>query len=44
MNLYVMGSVLDCEGDGGFLGDGFASLEIGEGPVEGRSFLRTEVP
>ena len=39
MNPYVMASVFGCEGDGRFLGKGFASLA-----VEGRSFLRTVAP
>lgn len=37
-----MGSVFGCGDDGGLLGDGFVSLELGEGP--GRSFLRTAAP
>ena len=43
-NPYVIGSVLGCGGDDGFLDNGFVPLTIDEGPVEGRSFLRTAAP
>jgi len=43
-NVAVIGSVLGCGGDDGFLDNGFVPLTIDEGPVEGRSFLRTAAP